>query len=138
MRLPALVHRLALLHDSAMSLESPHHHYIAKVLADWSAGRDLSIILFGSRVRGDHRPDSDVDVLIAWNFVRDEDLEWWLPQQEDDFPDLNASLPGRLHILEDNEPVAGAVRSAAATPFHLDRNVICVWRPPKSSAGACA
>jgi hypothetical protein len=123
----------ALRHDSAMISEDQLHRHVAKILADWSAGRDLSIILFGSRVRGDHRPDSDVDVLIEWSVVSDEDLDWWAPQQEQEFPDLNASLPGRLQILEDNDPVADAVRAAALSPLAKDRNVTCVWLPPKPS-----
>ena len=26
-----------------------------------------TVILFGSRARGDHRPDSDVDLLVVWD-----------------------------------------------------------------------
>lgn len=28
---------------------------------------DATVILFGSRARGDHRPDSDVDLLVVWD-----------------------------------------------------------------------
>jgi predicted nucleotidyltransferase len=35
---------------------------LARTLADWAADKSVTVFLFGSRVRGDHRPDSDVDV----------------------------------------------------------------------------
>ena len=37
---------------------------IARILADWAAGQSITVHLFGSRVRGDHGPDSDVDIYI--------------------------------------------------------------------------
>jgi predicted nucleotidyltransferase len=36
---------------------------LAKIIADWSASApDFTFYLFGSRVRGDHLSDSDVDL----------------------------------------------------------------------------
>ena len=37
------------------------------------AGRLDRVILFGSRARGDHRPDSDYDVAV---FIRDPESRW--------------------------------------------------------------
>lgn len=39
---------------------------IQKILLTWASGKPLinRLWLFGSRVRGEHRPDSDVDVAI--------------------------------------------------------------------------
>ena len=36
---------------------------LAKIIADWSASApNFTFYVFGSRVRGDNRPDSDVDL----------------------------------------------------------------------------
>ena len=35
---------------------------VAKII---EAGKPLKVVLFGSRARGDHRPDSDIDLLIV-------------------------------------------------------------------------
>lgn len=70
---------------------------IQKILLTWALGQPLinRLWLFGSRVRGEHRPDSDVDVAIeldmsvakgsdesggiaAWAF----DTEPWMPELE--------------------------------------------------------
>jgi Nucleotidyltransferase domain len=40
---------------------------LAATLAGWARDRCLTIFLYGSQVRGDHRPDSDVDIHIAWS-----------------------------------------------------------------------
>ena len=37
---------------------------LASILAEWSRGHAVTVYLYGSRIRGDHQPDSDVDVRI--------------------------------------------------------------------------
>lgn len=105
---------------------------LATTLADWSEGTNLTIYLFGSRVRGDYRDDSDVDVVIEIGAATDFDVEWWMRENAEDFATIKSKLPGPLNILESNEPVADKVRAVATSPFYQDRNVICVWLPPKS------
>ena len=41
---------------------------LAKAIAEWASSAPLtvSIFVFGSRVRGDHSPDSDVDLSIDY------------------------------------------------------------------------
>ena len=39
---------------------------LARTLADWAADKSVTVFLFGSRVRDDHRPDSDVDVFVQF------------------------------------------------------------------------
>ena len=49
---------------------SPHGKAIARLLADWaSPAPGVTIYFFGSRVRGDHGPASDVDVCIQFGQV---------------------------------------------------------------------
>lgn len=107
---------------------------LASALADWAAGASgATIYLFGSRVRGDHRPDSDVDVYVHWTSVNDELLFWWTENNEDKFAKVNAQLPGALQILERDDPLADKIREAGTRPKHQDRNVLCVSLPPKPS-----
>ena len=105
---------------------------LAAILADWSAETTSTIYLFGSRVRGDHRPDSDVDVVIRFGAANEEDVRWWTELNEEKFASVNALLHGPLRILENNDPVADMV--IATEPIYRDRNVLCVWLPPKSDA----
>ena len=111
---------------------------LAKTLADWSAGTSFTVYVFGSRVRGDYRLDSDVDVILQINQATDSDVDWWTRQNEENFASINSRLPGPLNILELKDPVADKVRAAAVAPFYVDRNVICVWLPPKKSVRGAA
>ena len=103
---------------------------LARTLADWAAPATSTIIyLYGSRVRGDHRPDSDVDVCVDFGAVGGEDVKWWTRNNENEFAEINAKLPGKLQILETNDPLK--LKIVAATVVHEDRNVQCVILPPK-------
>lgn len=104
---------------------------LARILADWVAPAvSLTIYLYGSRVRGDHRPDSDVDVVIdIWNGSTPEDGAWWSSNNADDFVSINSRLPGRLEVLETDDPLRFAIM--ASPVVHRDRQVICVWKEPK-------
>ena len=108
---------------------------LAAIIADW-AHEDSTVHLFGSRVRGDHKPDSDVDVVIVFSRPTDELVRWWTAVNEGSFASINASLPGPLAILELDDPFTQQVIAAATNAFHRDRNVNCVWLPPKP--GTCA
>ena len=39
---------------------------LEKIVSDWAKGKDLiqSVYLYGSRIRGNYRPDSDLDIAI--------------------------------------------------------------------------
>jgi predicted nucleotidyltransferase len=79
---------------------------LAAVLADWcTPAPAATLFLFGSRVRGDHRPDSDVDVSIAWGRISDADMDWWMKNNQELFVTIDGKLPGKLQILEENDPV---------------------------------
>lgn len=53
---------------------------IALILADWAAGQTVTVHLFGSRVRGDYKPDSDVGIYIQIERATDETMQWWTAQ----------------------------------------------------------
>lgn len=103
---------------------------LARLLADWTSGTSCSVYLFGSRARSDHRHDSDVDVVIRFKDPTANDVHWWQEQNQEAFSGINARLPGTLHILENNDPLAQKVVAAGRRPLHREQNVICVWLPP--------
>jgi Nucleotidyltransferase domain len=74
-------------------------------IADW-AHPELIVYVFGSRVRGDHAPNSDVDIHFGLpsNPSREFTL-WWTGQHNQDFSDLKKVLPGPLRILERDAPL---------------------------------
>jgi predicted nucleotidyltransferase len=104
---------------------------LAAILAEWGKGRTFTIFLFGSRVRGDHRPNSDVDIHIAWSksAIDKASMEWWGEVNDDEFRSINAQLPGPLQILEEQDPLHYEIE--AGDVIYNDRNVKCVLRPPK-------
>jgi len=93
-----------------------------------------AVYLFGSRVRGDHRPDSDVDVrllLNEWNVCMDT-AQWWLEQNRTNYDALRARLPGPFSPhREDGDFVDQFIREGRKSPVLVVRKAVCVWTPPK-------
>lgn len=108
---------------------------LAKVIADWSApAPDFIFYLFGSRVRGDHRADSDVDLhYVLPSAPAHASTTWWTDQNcVEDFASLRSMLPGPIKWLEQHAPLRPEVERGKVV--HRDRNVVCVWLPPKPSS----
>jgi predicted nucleotidyltransferase len=109
---------------------------LAEILVDWiePAPGIPAVYLFGSRVRGNHRPDSDVDVrlyLNEWNAC-DSTTRWWTDENAIDFAALKARLPGPLSIHREMQDAADAdIQKAKSDPVLVLRRVVCVWTPPK-------
>jgi hypothetical protein len=101
------------------------------ILNEWvSPAPNFRIYLFGSRARGDHRSDSDVDVIIPVPDCPDEaDVKWWMAENEDDFRRINTKLSGKLQILENDDPLAKEFIQLPA--FYRHGQVACVWSPSK-------
>jgi len=102
---------------------------LARTLAEWAADKSVTVFLFGSRVRGDHRPDSDVDIFVQRENVTRETTAWWTAQNLEDFASLKHRLPGPLKILDVNAPIVRSVIKGEVV--YQDRNVVCVSLPPK-------
>ena len=122
----------------ANSIDIDDFRILAETLAEWAdAAPDVpAIYLFGSRVRGDHRADSDVDVRIhlgSWKYDRaGVTAKWWLLQILTNFGGLKVRLPGPLHLHREREDDADpAIRVGEARPVLVVRKTICVWTPPK-------
>ena len=103
---------------------------LTKKLADWAAPAPGSIVyVYGSRVRGDHKPTSDVDICMDFPNLKTEDTRWWTDNNQDEFKQINAQLGANVQVLERNAPLRPEVLKG---PVVLqDRNVRCVWLPPK-------
>lgn len=108
---------------------------LARTLADWSYPfTEFAIYVFGSRVRGDHQQNSDVDIVVVFpQPLPNGFVDWWGNQNMEEFASINASLPGPLKILEYDDPLVPKVLEAGKSPHHRDCNVRCVWLPPKPS-----
>ncbi len=106
---------------------------LAKIIADWSASApDFTFYLFGSRVRGDHRRDSDVDLhYILPEAPAHTSTLWWSDQNGAECASLRKVLPGPIKWLERFAPLRMEVEQGKVV--HRDRNVVCVWLPPKPS-----
>jgi hypothetical protein len=111
---------------------------LAEVLANWIEPSPAvpAVHLFGSCVRGDHRPDSDVDVrlfLNQWKDVCRATMTWWGDQNETDFAELKSRLPGPLAIhREEWDDADVAIRKGKASPVLVFGQVVCAWTPPKA------
>lgn len=108
---------------------------LTNIIADWaSPAPSANFYLFGSRVRGDHKPESDVDLYVEWIGFDDGAIDWWTNQNADDFKSLKDRLPGPLKILEANDPIGETIKCVGRhDPFFRDRNVDCVCLPPTQS-----
>lgn len=102
------------------------------VLAEWAAGAPVVVYVYGSRVRGDHRPDSDVDLYVA--HVKGQEAagdEWYNKQMEDNYSDLRNKLPGPISKVM---PPFGAAHPLLFPNYEVARkgNVIALHTPPKA------
>lgn len=120
--------------DSAKQLVTSELIDLARTLADWAAlGEPLIVYLFGSRVRGDHRPDSDVDILVDIEVasIGTEAVHWYDEANESRFTALDLVLPGPLNPLDPmDKQMCQLVRSGKV--IHVDRNVRCILMSPKT------
>jgi hypothetical protein len=100
---------------------------LARKLADWAApATGTTVYVYGSRVRGDHGSNSDVDLCIEHPNPTRADIDWWSDNNADGFAVITANLGALIEILERNSPIRTDVLLAPVV--YEDRNVRCVWR----------
>lgn len=112
---------------------------LAEILAQWvdDVPGLPAVYLFGSRVRGDHKPNSDVDVwldIVNWkDDPTGSTISWWEVQNETDFAELKSKLPGPLQIgreaMDWTNPADLALFSQIKTPVLKIRKALCLWTP---------
>src|SRR5258708_1679975 len=102
---------------------------LVRKIADW-ADHSMTIYVFGSRVRGDHRADSDVDMHYVFPARPTREFTlWWTEQNAQSFAELRKVLPGLPQFLERNDPLDREIEGGIVV--YRDRNVVCISRPPK-------
>ena len=111
---------------------SPELDALLSTLVEWAApATSANIFLFGSRVRGDQRSDSDVDISIKWvPPFDDQTTDWWTAQNADLFKSVDAKLPGPLHMPEPNE-TEFHTKIQSSEIVHQRGNIFCVWTEGK-------
>ena len=119
--------------SAGIVVANPDLARLASVVADWASdARPAKVYLYGSRVRGDHDPSSDVDLCFTFP-VRDVAvMAWWELNCLTRFAVLELKLGKPVHALDPKDPIGEKVRQAAFDPervAHQDRNVTCVWLP---------
>ena len=113
----------------------PTLHYLANVLADWADQIPLSkVYIFGSRARGDARPESDLDVAVTFDVhVSDEVVDNWICENERDFSDLKTKLGVKLSLHANvDDAVWPAIRRAEKDPVLSIRKVVAVATPRRT------
>ena len=103
------------------------------VLAEWAAGAPVTVYVYGSRVRGDYRPDSDVDLYVA--HMKGQEAagdDWYNKQTEDNYSDLRNKLAGPISKVM---PPFGAAHPLLFPHYEVarKRNVIALHTPPKAT-----
>jgi hypothetical protein len=83
---------------------NPDVTILASILADWiePAPNVPAVYLFGSRVRGDHRPDSGVDVQVflnKWHDLKEIDMRWWGQRMRPTSSPLRPACPVRSRFI---------------------------------------
>lgn len=113
---------------------SPELRNLAKIIADWSApASDFTLYVFGSRVRGSHHSNSDVDLYCKLpSKPTHKSTSWWTQQNSENFNSLQQVLPGPIKWLEGYAPLSAQVEQGKVV--HHDRNVVCIWLPPKQAS----
>ena len=96
---------------------------IASTLANWSAGKPLvsRVWVFGSRARGDHRSDSDVDVAIELDLAHSEGMDesgglaTWMFDTKGWREEIEALVPYKLDLQQYRGTDTPTIHKALAT-----------------------
>ena len=108
---------------------------LANIIAEWAESLPIErVYIFGSQVRGDNKPSSDLDVAIEFSPTpTNEEMQNWQHQNDTAFAWLKGALgiPLSLHV-EHNDVVWSAIRNGAQTPVLSIGKVSCVMTPAKA------
>jgi predicted nucleotidyltransferase len=74
--------------------------YVADRLNEWASRCKFveCVYFFGSRVRGDHQPTSDVDISVEPDCSGENLAAWSDWKSNPGFGGLQDELPGKLHL----------------------------------------
>jgi predicted nucleotidyltransferase len=103
-------------------------------LLPWAASMSsVTFYIYGSRVRGDHRADSDVDIHFDTDDATTDDRLTLFAQDTDDFYEVPQRWQSK--IMGDATKRWPELRTAVRNGRVVLRkeNIVCVWLPPKPS-----
>lgn len=103
---------------------------LVRVIADWAErwGVFEKVYVFGSRVRGDHRPDSDLDIVWVFGGPYPEGaVQRWNDDTAVD--DLETRTGLKVHFPRDDDEIERRVMAAARAPYFVVGKVVCVSMP---------
>jgi predicted nucleotidyltransferase len=108
---------------------------LARIFDEWIAPAPgvNAVYLFGSRIRGDHRPDSDIDVQMyieRWH-ADEATVSWWETENESNFAWLKLQLPCIPDLNRDPLVCDEEIARGDKNPVFVAGRVRCVWTPPK-------
>ena len=111
---------------------------LAKLVAQWADERPAieKAYIFGSRARGDHRPDSDLDLAIefASNLTTRATADW-TEQSCSEFADLKSAIGVPLSVHVDlNDACWPAILEAKQRPVLVVGKVVCCATPCRDSS----
>jgi hypothetical protein len=103
---------------------------VTAVLADWAEDApSYTIYVFGSRVRGDHQPNSDLDIYLWLSGKADyRTTRWHTDNEGDDFAAISKRISIRVHRQRDLPGLLSKLRSCPIV--HQNRSVTCVLLDP--------
>ena len=109
---------------------------LAHEINDWAQKRPFIeyIYVFGSRVRGDHTKESDLDISIDPNCAGDNAADWVEWRCDPKFDGLQEILPGKLHLIKpDDDAIYYGIRKDNAQVIYQIGKVRCIYHTrPKS------
>jgi predicted nucleotidyltransferase len=107
----------------------------ARILCRWAKSLPVkTVYIFGSRVRGDAQPDSDLDVAVEFEPppTINEAMWNWDHQNKTNFAELRKALGISLSLHIDQDDGAWlAIRAGASKPVFSIGKVVCVITPPR-------
>jgi predicted nucleotidyltransferase len=103
---------------------------LARVLDEWASLLPIeSVYLFGSIVRGDDQPGSDLDVAVKFDPTAGQDaMHRWQYESETYFSDLRKRLGYPLSLHVDSNDAAWTIIRSSETVYEVGK-VKCVLTP---------
>jgi predicted nucleotidyltransferase len=105
---------------------------LAHVLNEWATPLPIeSVYVFGSIVRGDDRPGSDLDVAVQFDpTAGQEAMHRWVRENETDFSSLKMHLGYPLSLHADSNDAVWPIILSSQTVYTIGK-VTCVLTPSK-------
>lgn len=121
-------------HEEAKFISNNFKEIAAKI-DHWAQQNSFieCVYFFGSRVRGDHKEGSDIDISIDPDFSCDNAAYWADWKCDPHYGGLQETLPGELDLLCRDAVSYSAIRQDDAQVVYQIGKVICIHLAPRQS-----